>query len=86
MKTQYFIQAAVWQNGCGKCSDEWMHHTIAIGLNKRDAIKFAKQTTGTVEVVAEYQDQYGNWCNVTENDGYEHIGFVDGEQHYHDKE
>ena len=47
----------------------------------KESIDFAKKTVGTVEINGiEYNDDTKDW-----DDTGEHIGFVDGEQHYHDK-
>jgi len=82
MKTEYYITFFV--GGNDEVEDEYA--TIASGFsNLESAIKFAKQTDGTVEIVAQYISANGEIDNEGENGEYVHIGFVDGEQHYHDE-
>ena len=82
MKTEYYITFLV--RGNDEVEDEYP--TIASGFSKlKCAIKFAKQTVGTVEIVAQYIFANGEIDNEGESGEYVRIGFVDGEQHYHDE-
>jgi len=73
----YYITLLV--RGNDKIEDEYP--TIAQFKTLEESIDFAKKTVGTVEVVGtEYNDEYKRW-----DDTQEHIGFIDGEQQYHDK-
>ena len=82
MKTEYIITYMVRDDD--GLEDEY--YTIASGFSDlQKAIKFAEQTDGTVEIVAQYTYEDGTISSKGENYEYEHVGFVDGEQHYHDK-
>jgi hypothetical protein len=82
MKTEYYITFYVRDED----GDNDEYHTIASGFKSRtDAIKFAEQTTGTVEIIAEYTFTDGEVDEEGENGEYVHIGFLDGELQYHDE-
>lgn len=82
IKTEYYITFLVRDDD--GCEDDY--YTIASGFSDlQKAIKFAEQTSGTVEIVAQYIFANGEIDNEGENGEYVHVGFVDGEQHYHDE-
>ena len=82
MKTEYYVTFLV--RGNDEVEDEYL--TIASGFScLKSATRFAKQTVGTVEIVAQYIFANGEIDNEGENGEYVHIGFVDGVQQYHDE-
>jgi len=76
-ETKYYVTLLVRDND--GCEDEYP--TIGEFKTRKTAVAFARQTCGTVEVCgAVYDTETKHWV-----DSDEHIGFLNGEQQYHDE-
>tara|TARA_R100001530_G_scaffold14326_2_gene12980 strand:- start:3922 stop:4191 length:270 start_codon:yes stop_codon:yes gene_type:complete len=81
-KAEYYITFMV-RDGDGENES---YPTIASGFsNLKTAIKFAEQTDGTVEIVAQYTFADGDIDDEGENGEYVNIGFIDGKLQYRDE-
>ena len=81
MEELMFRVTSVIHAECECGYDEYENHVIATFSTVEDAIRFASQTVGVVEVDAYELDEHKQWSRP---DNHENLGFRDGELEYHD--